>query len=112
MFPRWPVKSIGELTGYRAGEPAAGYPEICVHEVPPVMPPAMQVSGRRIVLTCVMAFPDLALHVISGTTSNPSATSMGIPRRPVKLGDGPIGQTAGGLVVMYPLCDHGVPLLM
>ena len=41
--------------GYTAGEPVAGYPEVCIYEVPPVMSPVMLATGWRIVLTWIMA---------------------------------------------------------
>ena len=62
-FPTGPVELNGELVGSKAREPAARNPGVCSHEVPPVMPPAIQVSGERIVLTCVMALLDIDLQV-------------------------------------------------
>jgi len=69
--PRGPVKLVGELTGYTAGEPVVVYPEVCNHEVPLVMSPVMQATGWRIVLTWSMAAFDVDFYVYWGTTSNP-----------------------------------------
>ena len=47
------------------------------------------------------------------STGTATTSSIHFQRLPVKLNDGPIGYTAGGLVVMYAgLCDHGVPPVM
>ena len=133
-FPRKPVEPKSELIGYKAGEHPAENPGVCSQEVQPLMPPALEVSGERIVLTCVMAPLDIDLRreapttatslagdvivweIVSRpgmtTTSSTGATSVIVPRGPVKL----VGElavcTAGKLVAMYlDVCNHEFPLV-
>ena len=54
-FQEGQAKLDEELISCTAGETVAGYPEVCIHEVPPVMSPVMQTTGWRIVLTWIMA---------------------------------------------------------
>ena len=43
--PRGPVKLVGVLNFYTAGEPVVVYTEVCNHEVPLVMSPVIQATG-------------------------------------------------------------------
>ena len=53
--PREPVKLDAEPIVYTAGKLVASCPEVCNHEVPPVMLPVLQATRWRIVLTWGMA---------------------------------------------------------
>ena len=74
VFPRGPVKLVGVLAAFTAGEPVVVFTEVCNHEVPLVMSPVIQATGWRIVLTCVMALLDFDLQVFGRATTSTSTT--------------------------------------